>query len=533
MDAKSFDRSKLLRRRKTLGLLRASRVVDARLNVDLGHEPCQTVKGRMNKQTLENVKFDTNQKVDCLDFNPISWSGGVVELQGSRAPEGAIARVAGLKTLQTKFSARRFDREQDRYAAVEAGTIRNGKISAMDADDGTTASRSDKASPTRAVRLGKPEPTPIKAEFTATMRTSWGSSTMAEPCTLAEGLKLLASRTSKLLGSVALAALLVLAAGPVAAQKSSIEFVSPEAALEQGVGAYRGGFYQIALPALRYAADKGLLLGQYHLALLYADNASATTDHVKAYELFQRIVELNVNKIDVDDDDLAPYVGRALTAVARYTLRGIPENGLQPDPARAAEFLQVAATFFRDPDAQFELAKMYLKGEGVVENHRKALGWLTALTQDGHVGAMAFFADLLWRGKVVKKDEVQALTLIKFAVANAPAHERIWIEDIYQSIYCGASSGVRSQSEGQVAPYRRNFTARPQPGDDDRLGQGPKRTCDNGEPLPLDPIREIRVPGTDPVGPGTRPENGSMPGPSAVPRGVLGVGGQPPVPDRR
>ena len=280
------------------------------------------------------------------------------------------------------------------------------------------------------------------------------------------------------------------------AQSGGMSFVSPEAALEQGIGAYRGGFYQHALPGLTFAADKGLLLGQYHLAMLYADNASATTDHVKAYNLFLKIVEKNSNKIN-DDDELAPFVGRSLTALARYLLRGLPEHNLSADAGRAAEYLQVAETFCRDPDARFELAKMYLKGEGLATNQRQGLGRLTALMQDGHVGATAFFAELLWRGTTVKKDEDEAMRLIVWAVGNAPAAERIWIDDIYRSIYCGASAGVRKQAEGQIAGFQRGFVQRAPSSERERdsglLTLGAIHSCDNGEPLPL-PAREGRAP---------------------------------------
>lgn len=298
------------------------------------------------------------------------------------------------------------------------------------------------------------------------------------------------------LGAMALVAGLAVVPATVRAQSSDMRFVSPEAALEQGIGAYRGGFYQHALPALRYAADRGLLLAQYHLARLYADNAGATTDHAKAYDLFNMIVEKNARVVDVYDDDLAPYVGKSLTALARYVLRGLPEHGLQPDPVRAAEYLQQADTFFRDPDARFELAKMYLTGEGVPQNHRQALTRLKGLKDDGHVAATAFVADLLWRGKVLQKDEVEALRLIRWAVEHAPAHERIWIEDIYQTIYCGAGSGVRQQAEGRnIAGFSRAFTPRPPTEAEERLGVGiaPTRVCDNGETLPLLPIREGRA----------------------------------------
>lgn len=280
-----------------------------------------------------------------------------------------------------------------------------------------------------------------------------------------------------------------MAAGPASAQQREVTFVSPQAALEQGVSAYRGGFYEIALPALSYAAERNMLLAQFHLALIYADNASPGTDHVKAYHLFRKIVERNAQTIDVDDDELAPYVGRALTALARYVLRGLPEDNLQPNASRAAHYFQEAATFFRDRDAQFELAKLFLKGEGVQENPRQAISWLSTLAQNGHAGAQAFFADLLWRGKGVPKDERKALALITIAVERAPVHERIWIEDIYRVIYCGTASGVRKQADGLIASFRKAYTARGAGDGNDRmaLGLGPTQACSDGEPLPAIP----------------------------------------------
>lgn len=276
----------------------------------------------------------------------------------------------------------------------------------------------------------------------------------------------------------------------------TVKFVSPQAALDQGIGAYQAGFYSIALHALTCAAEGGEFLAQYHLARLYADSASSNTDHRRAYELFRAIVEEHAATIDVDDDARAPFVGKALAAYAGYWLRGLPEVGLDPNPEQAAFFLQQAATFFRDQDAQFELAKLYLKGEGVPEDPRKALGWLTALTQGGHAAAQAFFAELLWRGKIVKKDEKRALALITVAVENAPMHEKLWIEDTYQSIYCGTPASVRKQAEGLIGSFRENYATRSGrvPVEGDHLAPSPKRTCDSGEVVPV-PIREGKAGG--------------------------------------
>ena len=303
------------------------------------------------------------------------------------------------------------------------------------------------------------------------------------------------------------------------AQQGAVTFSSPQAAFEQGLGAYRAGFYQIALPALTFAAERRVFLAQYHLAQLYADNQSAVTDHGKAYELYLSIVEEHASKIDVDDDERAPYVGKALTALARYVYRGLPEIGLPSNASRSAEFLEEAATFFRELDAQFELAKLYLKGDGVPEDRRKALHWLSTLTQHGHVGAQAFLADLLWHGKVVPKDEKRALALITVATENSPVHERIWIEDIYQRIFCGTAAGVRQQADGLVASYRHLYVPRPSldPGRVATADAAPTRSCGNGEALP-----RLQREGRAAVGDTSR----NAGPPASIQGGVLGVRGQ-------
>jgi TPR repeat protein len=283
----------------------------------------------------------------------------------------------------------------------------------------------------------------------------------------------------------ALALLLTLAAGSAGpAAAAGMTFASPSAAVEQGIGAYKAGHYQLAEPALKFAADAGDFFGQYYLAQLYSDNNSAYTNHGKAYKLLVGIVDENANA-DPDDDKRAPYVGKALTAVAGYTRRGLSEIGLVPNAERAAKFYRDAATFFRDSDAQFELAKMHLKGEGVAQDQRLALHWLSTLTQEGHAGAQAFLADLLWRGKDVAKDEKRALALIQVAVANAADRDRIWIEDIYQNIFCGASSGIRADADGLVAVWKRLYSPRSGVDQGDNMGLGfVARTCGNGEQLP-------------------------------------------------
>jgi dihydroxy-acid dehydratase len=92
------------------------------------HEDCLTVTGKTVKQNLENVKFNKNQKVVFSVSEPISPTGGVVGLQGSLAPDGAIVKVAGMTRLQFKGPARVFDCEEDCFRAVENRQYSEGDI---------------------------------------------------------------------------------------------------------------------------------------------------------------------------------------------------------------------------------------------------------------------------------------------------------------------------------------------------------------------------------------------------------------------
>lgn len=278
-------------------------------------------------------------------------------------------------------------------------------------------------------------------------------------------------------------AVILLASAPAGAGEAT--FRSPEDALTQGVSAYKGGYYELAIPALEFAAAKNLFLGRYYLACLYADNTSAYTDHAKAYLLFQSIADEHADA-DPDDDQRAPYVGKALTALAGYVRRGLAEVNLKADTARAAEYLRYAALFFRDEDAQFELAKLQLKGEGVEPDVGNAKHWLSVLSQKGHPGAQAFLADLYWRGLYTQKDQVRALALITVATANAPPSERVWIEDIYQNIFCGTSAGTRKQATGMVAEWQDRYGRKPEIHERAGLGllnPSPVRMCHDGEPV--------------------------------------------------
>jgi dihydroxy-acid dehydratase len=89
---------------------------------------CITVTGRTIAENLADVTFDPDQPVIRRVADPITSWGGVVGLKGSLAPEGAIVKVAGLKSLKFRGPARCFDTEEDAMAAVQGRRYREGEV---------------------------------------------------------------------------------------------------------------------------------------------------------------------------------------------------------------------------------------------------------------------------------------------------------------------------------------------------------------------------------------------------------------------
>jgi hypothetical protein len=121
-------------------------------------------------------------------------------------------------------------------------------------------------------------------------------------------------------GAVLAALVIVAATGTLAA--SGVKYTSPQAAFEQGLGAYKSGYYEIAIPALEEAAAKGVGLNQFfaqfYLARIYSDNTGAQTDHAKAYMLFQRLATGLPCRIIFDQEATGVFGRECVLASCQY-----------------------------------------------------------------------------------------------------------------------------------------------------------------------------------------------------------------------
>ena len=98
------------------------------LDNGLLHGDCITVTGKTMAENLADLEFPTDQKVVYPVKTPLSDTGGVVGLQGSLAPDGAIVKVAGMEVLKFEGPARCFDREEEAFDAVIDGRILAGDV---------------------------------------------------------------------------------------------------------------------------------------------------------------------------------------------------------------------------------------------------------------------------------------------------------------------------------------------------------------------------------------------------------------------
>jgi len=106
----------------------ASIVLKALLDGGYLHGDCLTVTGRTLAENLESVRFPGDQDVVYPTSRALSTTGGLVGLAGNLAPEGAIVKVAGLRTLTFSGPARVFDCEEDAFAAVMEQNYQPGQV---------------------------------------------------------------------------------------------------------------------------------------------------------------------------------------------------------------------------------------------------------------------------------------------------------------------------------------------------------------------------------------------------------------------
>ncbi|WP_295538022.1 dihydroxy-acid dehydratase [uncultured Pseudacidovorax sp.] len=99
------------------------------LNAGLLHGDCITITGKTIAETLKDVPdVPPNPEVIRPIDNPLYAQGHLAILKGNLSPEGAVAKITGLKNPAITGPARVFDDEQSALQAILAGKIQAGDV---------------------------------------------------------------------------------------------------------------------------------------------------------------------------------------------------------------------------------------------------------------------------------------------------------------------------------------------------------------------------------------------------------------------
>ena len=191
-----------------------------------------------------------------------------------------------------------------------------------------------------------------------------------------------------------------------------------------------------------------MLGAQLKLARIYASGNGVNKDNGRAFYFYRQIAN---QRADISPlSPVSKYVAEAFVALGEYYVDGIPSAQVPEDPVRAANLFRHAASYFGDADAQYQLARLYLDGDGVEKNVGLAINWLATAAKKQHAEAQATLGELLWRGSDdVRQRRARGLALIMLAHENAKASgkEPKWIADLYVETQGATSAAMRKEAQ--------------------------------------------------------------------------------------
>jgi hypothetical protein len=198
-----------------------------------------------------------------------------------------------------------------------------------------------------------------------------------------------------------------------------------------------------AVISLQYAAEHGHGFALWQLGRMYADGDGVTRDDYRAFEYFQKFADTHA-----DDNPAIPrarFVANAFVALGQYYLEGIPNTSVAASPDLAVRMFAHAASYFGDPEAQYQLAKLYLSGTGVERDARRAVPWLVLAANKGHYQAQAVLGRILFNGEHGLRQRASGLMWLTVA-CDGPGAKVPWIAQMRETAVQQATDDERAMA---------------------------------------------------------------------------------------
>jgi TPR repeat protein len=190
-------------------------------------------------------------------------------------------------------------------------------------------------------------------------------------------------------------------------------------------------------------AESGHPVAQWKLGKMYADGDGVAQDDLRAFEYFSRIA--NAHAEDSPSAPQASIVANAFVALGRYYLNGIPNSKVKPDTERAREMFSYAASYFGNADAQYDLARLYLKTpDASRDDFRYGARWLGLAAQKGQHQAQAMLGQMLFNGDRLPPQRARGLMWLTLAREALP--DETWIKESHARAFAKASDDDRAMA---------------------------------------------------------------------------------------
>jgi TPR repeat protein len=216
--------------------------------------------------------------------------------------------------------------------------------------------------------------------------------------------------------------------------------------------AFRDGRVDIGLQALDRAVGQGSLHAMLRLGNIYREGKLVPKDEVKACRLYGLAADRNVR---LDKFYAAAHlVAEAFRRAGMCYAKGLNAPGLEKNVVLAADLFQQAGVMLDDPIALYELGKLYLTGEGQMQNPAIAQRYLEAAARKRYPPAQAVLGTLMWEGKFIKRRPASGLALLILSKEAASPEDRAWINSSYDDAWLTASSDLEQEALALVEKWR-------------------------------------------------------------------------------
>ncbi len=240
-----------------------------------------------------------------------------------------------------------------------------------------------------------------------------------------------------------------------------VTFTSPAHAYRQGIGAFRAGRIDIALPALRHAAKHNNMTAMFLLARLHSGHAKglpvAKRDELLAFQYYETLA---ANLYDAHyryPNRVARVAGDVFIALAEYHRDGLEVAKIKPSQEAAVRLYGHAAVHYQDPVAEYRYALAYVRGTGVPRSYKNAVRWFYSSATKNYAPAQAQLGKMYWSGQGLIIDRARGLALLKIAKKYASKEDLDWINTSHKRMNGSAGGKTKAKANYLVAVWAKQY----------------------------------------------------------------------------